>query len=91
MGASFYASKLYLEHGVREEGLQHPALARRVGLVLLEQLVKVSVLFTVGQDLQAVLVVPHKLLVDVKHGQQDVEKVSCRPNQKTTTKPFMVS
>lgn len=30
------------------------------------------------QDLQAVLVVPHKLLVDVQHGQQDVEQVSCR-------------
>lgn len=30
------------------------------------------------QDLQAVLVVPHKLLVDVQHGQQYVEQVSCR-------------
>lgn len=72
---SLQRSMMYLEHGVREEGLQHPALARCVGLVLLQQLVEVSVLLTVGQNLQAVLVVPHKLLVDVKHGQQDVEKV----------------
>ena len=66
-------SKFYLEHGIREEGLKHPSLTGGVGLVLFQQLVKVSVLFTVGQNLQAVLMVPHELLVDVQHGQQDVE------------------
>ena len=65
----------HLEHGVGEERLQHAALAGSVGLVLFEQLVEVSVLFAVGQNLQAVLMVPHKLLVDVQHRQQDVEQV----------------
>lgn len=68
----------HLEHGVGEEGLQHAALTGSVGLVLLQQLVKVAVLLAVGQHLQAVLVVPHKLLVDVQHRQQDVKQVSCR-------------
>lgn len=65
----------HLEHGVGEEGLQRPLLAVRLGLIVLEQLVEVAVLFAVGQDLQAVLVVAHELLVDVEHGQQDVEQV----------------
>lgn len=65
----------HLEHGVGEERLQHAALAGGVGLVLFEQLVEVSVLFAVGQNLQAVLMVPNKLLVDVQHRQQDVEQV----------------
>lgn len=66
----------HLEHGVGEEGLQRPLLAVRLGLIVLEQLVEVTVLFAVGQDLQAVLMVAHELLVDVEHGQQDVEQVS---------------
>lgn len=65
----------YLEHGVGEEGLQHAALASSVGLVLFEQLVEVPVLFAVGQNLQTVLVVPYELLVNVQHGQQDIEQV----------------
>ena len=72
----------YLEHGVSEEGLQHAALTGGVGLVLFEQLVKVSVLFAVCQNLQTVLVVTHKLLVDVQHGQQDVKQVGCRCGRK---------
>ena len=68
----------YLEHGVGEEGLQRPLLAVGLGLVVLEELVEVSVLLAVRQDLQAVLVVAHELLVDVEHGQQDVEQVSCK-------------
>lgn len=71
----------HLEHGVGEEGLQGPLLTVGFGLVVLEQLVEVAVLLAVGQDLQAVLVVPHKLLVDVQHGQQDVEQVSCRQSR----------
>lgn len=67
---------MYLEHGVCEEGLQHPSLTRCVRLVLLQQLVKVSVLLAVGQNLQAVLVVTYELLIDVQHGQQDVKQVS---------------
>lgn len=67
-----------LEHGVGEEGLQSPLLTVGLGLILLQQLVKVSVLLAVSQNLQAVLVVPHKLLVDIQHGQQDVEQVGCR-------------
>lgn len=70
--------RTHLEHRVSKEGLQGPLLAVRLGLVLLQQLVKVSVLLAVSQDLQAVLVVPHKLLVDVQHGQQDVEQVGCK-------------
>lgn len=65
----------HLEHRVGEEGLQCPLLAVRLGLVVLQQLVEVTVLLAVRQDLQAVLVVAHKLLVDVEHGQQDVEQV----------------
>lgn len=68
-------SMIYLEHGVCEEGLQHPSLTGCVGLILLQQLVKVSILLTVSQNLQAVLMVTHKLLIDVKHGQQDIEEV----------------
>lgn len=45
---------------------------------MLEQLVEVAVLLAVRQDLQAVLVVAHELLVDVEHGQQDVEQVGCK-------------
>ena len=30
-----------------------------------------------SKDLQAVLVGPHKLLVDIQHGQQDIEQVGC--------------
>ena len=63
----------YLEHGIGQEGLQGALLAVRLGLVLFEDLVEVTVLLAVSQDLQAVLVVPHKLLVDVQHGQQDVK------------------
>lgn len=65
----------YLEHGISEERLQHPALTCGVGLVLFEQLVKVSVLLTVCQNLQTVLMVTHKLLVNVQHGQQDVKQI----------------
>ena len=68
----------HLEHGVGEEGLQRPLLAVGLGLVVLEELVEVSVLLAVRQDLQAVLVVAHELLVDVEHGQQDVEQVGCK-------------
>lgn len=64
---------IYLEHGVREEGLEHPSLAGGIRLVLFQELVKVSVLLAVGQNLQAVLMVTHKLLIDVQHGQQDVK------------------
>ncbi len=67
---------IYLEHGVCEEGLEHPSLTGGVRLVLFQQLVKVSVLLTVGQNLQTVLMVTHKLLIDVQHGQQDVKQVS---------------
>lgn len=67
---------LYLEHGVCEESLKHPSLTGSVGLVLFQQLVKVSVLLTVGQNLQTVLMVSHKLLIDIQHGQQDVKQVS---------------
>lgn len=72
----------YLKHGVSEEGLQRPLLTVRFGLVLLEQLVKVSVLLAVSQNLQAVLMIPHKLLVDVQHGQQDVKQVRWKEKQK---------
>ena len=73
-----------LEHGVGEEGLQGPLLAVRLGLVLLQQLVKVTVLLAVCQDLQTVLVVPHKLLVDVQHGQQNVKQVRCERKEPET-------
>lgn len=68
----------HLEHRVGEEGLQGALLAVGLGLVVLEQLVEVAVLLAVRQDLQAVLVVAHELLVDVQHGQQDVEQVRCK-------------
>ena len=74
--------KSHLKHGVSEEGLQCPLLTVRLGLVLLQQLVEVSVLFAVCQDLQAVLMVPHKLLVDVEHGQQNIKQVRCKEKQK---------
>lgn len=77
---SWFFCLLYLEHGVGQEGFQHAALAGSVGLVLFQQLVKISVLLTVCQHLQAVLVVPHKLLVNVQHGQQNVKEVRCEEN-----------
>lgn len=80
-GAPGAISHGHLEHGVGEEGLQRALLAVGLGLVVLQQLVEVTVLLAVRQDLQAVLVVPHKLLVDVQHGQQDVKEVSCRQRQ----------
>lgn len=55
----------YLKHGICEESLQGPLLTVWLGLILFQKLVKVSVLLAVGQDLQAVLVVSYKLLVDV--------------------------
>lgn len=67
----------HLEHGVGEEGLQRAFLAVGLGLIVLEQLVEVAVLLAVRQDLQAVLVIADKLLVDVKHRQQDVKQVGC--------------
>lgn len=81
-GLSTVTVLLYLKHRVSEKCLQRPLLTVGLGLILLEQLVEVAVLFAVSQDLQAVLVVPHKLLVDVQHWQQDVEQVSC--NERTT-------
>lgn len=63
----------HLEHGVSEECLQRALLTVRLGFILFKQLVKVAVLLAVGQDLQTVLVVTYKLLVDVQHGQQDVK------------------
>lgn len=68
--------RVHLKHGVREEGFQHSALTGGVRFVLLQKFVKVSVLFAVGQNLQAVLMVPHKLLINVQHWQQDVKQIS---------------
>lgn len=68
-------SKVHLKHGVGEEGLQHSALTGGVRFILLQKLVKVPVLFTVGQNLQTVLMVSHKLLINVQHRQQDVEEI----------------
>ena len=76
----------YLEHGIGQEGLQGALLAVRLGLVLFEDLVEVTVLLAVSQDLQAVLVVAHKLLVDVQHGEQDVKKVSCKRRRRRREK-----
>lgn len=63
----------HLEHWVCEERLQRAFFTVRLGFILFKQLVEVSVLLAVGQDLQTVLVITHKLLVDVEHGQQDVK------------------
>ncbi len=63
----------HLEHGVSEERLQCALLTVWLGFILFKQLVKVPVLLAVGQDLQTVLVVAYKLLVDVQHGQQNVK------------------
>lgn len=43
---------------------------------MLQQLIKITVLFAVGQNLQTVLVVADKFLVDVEHWQQDIKEVS---------------
>lgn len=67
-----------LKHGVGQEGLQGPLLTVGLCLIVLEQLIEIPVLFAVGQNLQAVLVVPDKLLVDVEHRQQDVKQVGCK-------------
>lgn len=40
-----------------------------------------------GQDLQAVLVVSNKLLVDVEHWQEDVEEIRCGQRQAGTERP----
>lgn len=63
----------HLKHGISEECLKRAFLTVRLGFILFQQLVEVAVLLAVGQDLQAVLVITHKLLVDVQHGQQDVK------------------
>lgn len=70
-----HCSEVHLKHGVGEEGLQHSALTGGVCFILLQKLVKVPVLFTVGQNLQTVLMVSHKLLINVQHRQQDVEEI----------------
>lgn len=81
----------YLEHWIREERLQHSSLAGGVGLVLLQQLVEVSVLLTVCQNLQTVLMVSHKLLVNVQHRQQDVEQVRWASGRKTHSQGWKVT
>ena len=70
-----YECVCYLKHGVCEKGFQHASFPGSVGLILLKQLIKVSVLLAVGQNLQTVLVVTDKLLVDVQHGEQDVKQI----------------
>lgn len=65
----------HLKHGVGEKRFQHPPLTRSVRFILLQEFVKVPVLLTVGQNLKTVLVVPHKLLIDVKHWQQDIKEI----------------
>lgn len=68
-------SAVHLKHRVGKEGFQHSVLTGGVCFILLQKLVKVPVLFTVRQNLQTVLMVSHKLLINVQHRQQDVEKI----------------
>lgn len=64
-------------HWIREEGLESAAL--QVGFVLqaVEEGPEVRILLALCQNLQAVVVIPHVLLVDTQHWQQHVEQVPC--------------
>lgn len=63
-------------HRISEERLQGAAFAGRVLLEPGEHAREVGVLLTLGQYLQAEVVIAHVLLVDVEHRQQHVEQVA---------------
>lgn len=54
-------------HGVREEGLQSPSLQRWLLLQPFQHLAEHLLLFTLGQYLQAEVMIPHVFLVDHQH------------------------
>lgn len=58
-----------LVHRVGEKRLQRSALARRVLLQPGQDAGELRILLAFGQDLQAEVVVPHVLLVDIEHRQ----------------------
>lgn len=66
----------YLKHWIGQERFQHPPLTGRVGFILFQEFVKISVLLTVGKHLEAVLVITHKFLINVQHGEQNIEQIS---------------
>lgn len=63
-------------HGVREKGLQSPSLKCGLLFQSFEHLTEHFLLLTLGQDLEAEVVVPHILLIDDQHRQQHIEQVS---------------
>ena len=66
----------YLVHGVGEERLEGAALAGRVLFEPREDAGEMRILFALGEDLEAEVMIPHVLLVNVEHGQEDVEQVA---------------
>ena len=70
-----FLSLSYLVHGIREERLQAASLTHGFRFQPLKNGRKGRITFALGQHLEAVVVVPHVLLVDAQHRQQHVEEV----------------
>lgn len=67
---------IYLMHWICEERFQRPSLQAGFFFEASEDRDELLPLFAFGQDLQAVVMIPHVLLIDGQHGQQHVEEIS---------------
>ena len=80
----------HLMHRICKESFKGAPLTDWLLFVSPEQLVKLKLLFVLGQHLKAVVVVSHILLVDPKHRQQHVEQVtSKKAKDKTNNKAHL--
>ena len=64
-------------HRVSQESFQRSSLAGRVVLETRQHLGELWVLLALGQNLQAEMVAADVFLVNVQHGQKDVEEIAC--------------
>lgn len=63
-------------HRERQKHLQRSALTGRLHFQPLQQLHKLWLLFTLRQDLQAIVVVADVLLVNAQHWEEHIEQVA---------------
>ena len=63
-------------HWIGEERFQSPPLQAGLFFKTPEDGDELLPLLALGQDLQAVVMIPHILLIDGQHGQQHVEEIS---------------
>lgn len=63
-------------HRISEERFQSPSLQAGLFFQAPQDSDELLPLFAFCQDLQAVVMIPHVLLIDGQHGQQHVEEIS---------------